>query len=54
VEKFGFLRNFVYLPCPKQKLLTAKPEILLSKEVRKLTDFARFKNPLDDIYDDNG
>jgi hypothetical protein len=42
------------LPCPKQKLLTVKPEILLSKEVHKLTDFAKFKNPLDDIYDDSG
>ena len=35
---FVFLRNFVYLPCPKQKLLTAKPEILLSNEVHKGTD----------------
>jgi hypothetical protein len=34
--------------------LTAKPGIRLSKGVHRGTDFARFKNPLDDIYDDNG
>jgi hypothetical protein len=42
------------LSCPKQKLLTAKPEIWLSSEVHKGTYFAKFKNPLDGIYDDNG
>jgi hypothetical protein len=50
---FIFLRNFVYLPCPKQKFLTAKPEISLSNEVHKGTDFARLKNPLDNNYDDS-